>query len=173
MPAYMPNEIRTVSIVLSVRASAAAVAILVGACMSGCAPGKRPFLIAQMCLPTEQEVTIFTQQLQQIAMSEGAKFVDDSRNTEKYLRDVGNANVDKMIGRHIINMGIERGHGIGLMAGNLSLGHGVAIGFSEGSDPSEAHKFSDRVLNQLGQHWHVEFVPNPADSGASPMANCK
>jgi hypothetical protein len=126
-----------------------------------------------LCLRTAQDVTAFTQELQLIAKSEGARFIDDSENTEKNLRAVGNANVDKMISRPVINMGVQRTEGIGLMAGNLGLGNGVAIGFSEGSNSPEAHKFADRVVSQLGQHWHVEFVPNPAESGARPMANCK
>jgi hypothetical protein len=149
------------------------VILFAGVGIAGCAPGKRPFLIAQVCLRTAQDVTEFTQQLQLIAKSEGAKFIDDSQNTEKHLRAAGNANVDKMISRPVINMGIEPGHGIGLTAANLGLGNGVAIGFSEGSNPPEAHKFADRVISQLGQHWRLEFVANPAQSGALPMENCK
>lgn len=152
---------------------AAFAAFVVAAGISGCAPGKRPFLIAQLCLRTTQDVAAFTQELELIAKSEGAIFIDGSKNTEKDLRGVGNANVDQMISRPLINMGIERGHGIGLMAGNLGLGNGVAIGFSEGSNPTEAHKFADRVVSELGQKWHLEFVPNPAESGALPMANCR
>jgi hypothetical protein len=169
----VPDEIARADGVMVGKRVLAAFVVLVVAGTSGCVPGKRPFLIAQVCLRTAQDVTAFTQELALIAKSEGAILIDDSKNTEKDLRGVGNTNVDKMISRPLINMGIELGHGIGLMAGNLGLGSGVAIGFSEGSNPTEAHKFADRVVSELGQKWHVEFVPNPAESGALPMANCR
>jgi hypothetical protein len=164
---------RAASMMVNKRLLAAAVVLLVGVSISACTPGKRPFMIAQVCLQTAQDVTAFTHELQRIAKSEGARFVDNSENTGKELRAAENPNVDKLVSRRVINMGIERTQRIGLTAGNLGLGYGVAIGFSEGSNPPEAHKFADRVVSQLGQHWHVEFVPNPAESGALPMANCK
>lgn len=174
IPCCVPDEIAcAASMMVSNGLFAAAAVLVVGVAIAGCTPGKRPFLIAQVCLRTAQDVTAFTQELQLIAKSEGARFIDDGKNTEKNLREVGNANVDKMISRPVINMGIERPDGIGLMAGNLGLGNGVAIGFSEGSNSPEAHKFADRVVSQLGQHWHVDFVANPAEYGALPMANCK
>jgi hypothetical protein len=169
----VPDEIARADGMIGQKVLAAVAVLVVGAGTSGCVPGKRPFLIAQVCLRTAQDVTTFTQELELIAKSEGAVFIDASKNTEKDLREGGNTNVDKMISRPLINMGIERGHGIGLMAGNLGLRNGVAIGFSEGSNPIEAHRFADRVVSKLGQKWHVEFVPNPAESGALPMANCR
>jgi hypothetical protein len=140
--------------------------------LSGCAPGKRPFLIAQVCLANAQDVSTFTSELRSIANLEGGRFVDDSENTQRDLHAIGNANVDKMISRPVINIGVERGHGVGLMAGNIGLGNGVAIGFSEGSNPPEARKFAQMVIRKLEERWHVEIVPNPAESGALPMKNC-
>ena len=169
----LTDEIARAAGMIGKRVLAAVAVLVVAAGIPACVPGKRPFLIAQLCLRTAQDVTAFTQELALIAKSEGAIFIDDSKNTERDLREVGNTNVDKTISRPLINMGIELGHGIGLMAGNLGLGNGVAIGFSEGWNPTEAHKFADRVVNELGQKWHVEFVPNPAESGALPMANCR
>jgi hypothetical protein len=58
-------------------------------------------------------------------------------------------------------------------AGNLGLpGYQVALGFSEGSNPSDAHRFAQMVVSKLEEHWHVEIVPDPAKSGALPMKNC-
>jgi hypothetical protein len=98
--------------------------LCLAAAISGCAPGKRPFLIGQICLANEQDVSLFTQELRMIANSEGGTFIDSSEETERNLHAVGNPNVEKAIGRPVIDVGIELGHGIGLMAGNLSLGKG-------------------------------------------------
>jgi hypothetical protein len=107
-----------------------------------------------------------------VADAVGGRFIDGSEETQKELHAAGNPNVEKMMSKPVINIGVQLEHGIGLMAGNLSLGNGVAIGFSEGSNPTEARKFSDTVISRLKEHWPVELVPNPAESGAQPMKNC-
>jgi hypothetical protein len=155
------------------RFSYAGIFILIACVLPGCAPGKRPFLIAQVCLSTAEDVATFTRELQSIAQSEGVRFIDNSENTENELHAIGNPHLQKTMTRPVINMGMERGQGIGLIANNVgSQGGEVAIGFSEGWNPQPAHQFAQRVIGKLKQHWHVEFVPNPAESGALPMTNC-
>jgi hypothetical protein len=70
-------------------------------------------------------------------------------------------------------MGIERGDEVVSMIGNVGLpDHQLVVGFSEGSNASDAHRFAQMVVSKLEEHWHVEIVPNPAESGALPMKNC-
>jgi hypothetical protein len=70
-------------------------------------------------------------------------------------------------------MGFYRRDGVGLTVTNLGLpGYQVAVGFSEGSNSVDAHRLAQMVKSKLAEHWHVEDVPNPATSGAFPIANC-
>src|SRR5439155_19971630 len=61
-------------------------ALALASTLHGCAEGKRPFLIAQICLTNAQDLSIFTREIQSIAQSEHGKFIDNSANTEKELR---------------------------------------------------------------------------------------
>jgi hypothetical protein len=168
---WVPEETGTSSMNLRRRLSGIARLPFVGMGISSCTPGRRPFRIAQLCLQTPEEVTTFTQKLQHVAKSESASYIDESENTERNLRDTLNTNAGKMTVRSLINVGVERKERIGLTAGNWGLGNGIAIGFSEDSNPTEAHKFADKVIRRLSQQWHA--VSNPEESGALPMANCK
>ncbi len=148
-------------------------ALALAGTLYGCAPGKRPFLIAQVCLRNVQDVTTFTRELQLIAESERVRLIDNSANTQRELQAIGNPHLENTLRRGVINIGVERGHGVGLMASNVgSPGGEVAIGFSEGSNAPEAHRFAQMVVSKLEEHWHVEIVPNPAESGALPMPGC-
>ncbi len=146
----------------------AAVLISLLGMLYGCAPGKRPFLMVQLCLGDERNLSEFTSMMRSIAQSEGMKFVDGSAETKKDLKVIGAP-------QHpgpVINMGFDREDGVGLMAGDLgSPDYQVAVGFSEGSNPSGAHAFADRVVSRLKTRWHVETVP--AGKGAFPMKTCE
>lgn len=134
----------------------------------GCAPGKRPFLIVQLCLGDERNLAGFTSMMRSIAQSEGMKFVDGSAETKKDLKAIGAPHQTGPV----INMGFDRDDGVGLMAGDLgSSDYQVAVGFSEGSNPSDAHAFADRVVGRLKTRWHVDTVP--AGKGAFPMQTCE
>lgn len=140
--------------------------------LSGCAPGKGPFLIAQVCLKNTQDLEAFTREMQLIAQSDRARFIDRSADTQKEFDALGHPREGART-TPVVNMGIERGNGIGLMVGNLGLpGYEVAVGFSEGTNPPEAHRFARMVVGKLQEHWHVEFVSDPQKSGALPMQGC-
>jgi hypothetical protein len=147
-------------------------AIILSSALSGCSQGKRPFLIAQLCLRDAQDRAAFVRELESIARSEGMTVIDNSENTQKELRAIGSS-AERSMSRPVINMGVEHGQGVGLTANNVGTPGGeVAIGFSEGSNPPEAHRFAELVVGKLKEHWQVETVPDPAKSGALPMADC-
>lgn len=153
----------------SLRAAALITAALL---LVGCEPGRRPFLMVQMCLSNEQDVAALIDELKSIASAEQLEFVDNSRNTERELRAVGYSGHERTGGSRAINVGVLRKDGMGIGAGNLGLpGYQVAMGFSEGSNAVEAHDFANRVLARLKKHWPVEVVP--VGTGAQPMAGCK
>jgi hypothetical protein len=146
----------------------AAVALLIATgALCGCAQGKRPFLLVQLCFRDDQELADFTHLLQSIAYSEGMEYIDYSGPTERGLA------VLNAPGRlaPVINVSLKGSNGIGLGVGNLGLPkYQVAVGFSEGSRAAEAHRFADSVVGQLKARWHVETVPG--GRGALPIANC-
>lgn len=97
--------------------------------------------------------------------------IDSSANTQRDLESIGSSNVAKNMHGPLVNMGIESNDSFGLMIGNLGMpANQLAIGFSEGSDSTDAHRFADDVIADLKQHWRVETVP--PDIGATGMQNC-
>ena len=148
-------------------------ALALAGTLYGCAPGKRPFLIAQICLAGSQDLSDFTRELQSIAQAERGRFIDTSADTKRGLGTVGYASAERTKGSPVVNMGIDLGHGVGVTVSNLGLpGFQVALGFSEGSKPREAHRFAEAVIRKLEARWRVQTVPNPAESGALPMPGC-
>jgi hypothetical protein len=148
----------------------AVVISLVGV-LCGCSSGKPPFLMVQVCLRDEQNLALFTNTLKSIAQAEHMNYLDNSAVTQNELasiyRKLKKANPNGLV----INIGVVREDGMGLSAGNLGLPtYQVALGFSEGSSSSEAHRFADLVVGALGQTWQVEIVPN--GQGALPMKTC-
>lgn len=142
------------------------------ATLSACTPGKRSFLTVEVCFRDAQEFDRFTSELKQIAHQQDMKFVEASAVTERDLRSVGNANVDKMLRNPLVNLGLERPDGVGLIVGNLGLPpNQVALGFTEGKNNiDDAQRFAQTVMQRLGAQWHLKVVP--PDQGAVPMKDC-
>ena len=138
----------------------------------GCAPGKHPFLMVQMCLSNERGVTDFFDEMKSIADANNMEFLDNSGDTSRELKAVGYVGRERDGGSPAINFGVERKDGQGASAGNLGLpGYQVALGFSEGSNPAEAHAFANMVVSRLEKHWQVHVVPR--GTGAKPMPGCE
>jgi hypothetical protein len=134
--------------------------------LSGCV-GKRPFLTVQTCLGSEQNVALFMNAMRSIAQSQNMKFIDGSKINQKKL-----ATLKVSPSYRLIDIGVERKDGMGMAAGNLGLSaYEVAIGFSEGSNSEEAHKFADLVVRTLKQNWRIYVVP--PGQGAFPTKACE
>lgn len=140
--------------------------ILVLGLLSGCV-GKRPFLMVQLCLGDEQNDAVFMGMMKSIAQSQHMEFIDGSAATQK---DLIKLKVNPKY--RLIYIGVKRSDGVGMEGGNLGLSaHEVALGFSEGSNPAEAHRFADMVVATLKQKWPVYVVP--PGRGALPMKSCE
>lgn len=101
-----------------------------------------------------------------ISRSQHMRFVDGSAATENDL-----LSLKASPHYRLINIGADREDGMGWGAGNLGLSaYEVAIGFSVGSNPAEAHRFADMVVGTLKQKWQVYVVP--PGRGALPLKNC-
>jgi hypothetical protein len=132
---------------------------------SGCA-GKRPFLTVQLCLHNKQNVAVFTEMMKSISQSQHMEFTDGGVTTQKDL-----IKLKVSPNYSLIYMGANRKDGVGWEGGNLGLSaYEVALGFSEGSNPADAHRFSDLVISELKKRWPVYVVP--LGHGALPMKSC-
>jgi hypothetical protein len=140
--------------------------------LGGCVRGKRPFLIVQLCMVDQSDVAKFKLELRAIADLERMQFVDNSANT---ARDLGNMNYsgeERTNGSQVINIGVDNREGFGMTANNVGLpGYQVAIGFSEGANPTMARRFANVVVSRLEQYWRVYTVP--AGQGALPRQGCQ
>lgn len=148
--------------------------LAVATMLYGCGPvhGKRPFLIAEVCLKSADDLAAFRREMQSVAQSQNAAVIDRSTSTQMEL-DAGGHSREGGRTAPAVNLGIKRGDEMLVMVGNLGLpGYQVALGFSEGSNPTEAHRFADTFLREVEARWHVEIVHNSAESGAGPMKEC-
>lgn len=101
----------------------------------------------------------FVRELESIARSQGARFVDNSAATEKDLDRIGNPNVEKILKRPVINVGMQRDDGVALIATNVGVPDcQVAVGFTDGAKSSDARSFANMVVSKLEHHWRVEPV---------------
>ncbi|MBS0422254.1 MAG: hypothetical protein JSR66_31405 [Proteobacteria bacterium] len=146
--------------------------VAVSLLLAGCAPGKRPFSMVQMCLSNQQGIEELIDELKSIAAAENLEFIDNSSNAERGLIDTGYVGHERTSGSRALDIRIIRRDGMGIGATNVGLpGYQVAVGFAEGSNAAEAQDFAKRVLSRFKKRWLVQIVPGGA--GAGPMAGCR
>lgn len=145
----------------------------------GCAQGKRPFLLAAICLRNANDLTDFGHLMRSIAQREGGEFIDGSAETQRQLEaiskslDSSGLRFDRQHIRRAMNIGVRLSDGVGLMANDLGVhGYQVVIGIGEGSNPQKAHAFARNVIAEIKERWRVELVPDPGHSGAFPIDDC-
>jgi hypothetical protein len=141
------------------------------ACQS-CAGPQEAFQLVQLCVADERGVLELKRIMRAVAQSENLQFIDNSAQQGKSLKAMG---ADKALGRDAsrgIDVHIEGENGLGVTAGNLGLPeYQVALGFTEGTNPSMARALSNELINALSKRWRVEVVP--LGKGAMPMKACE
>jgi hypothetical protein len=101
-----------------------------------------------------------------IADTEHMQFIDGGALTQKSL-----ATMNVSPNYQLIYVGVKGDQGISMEGGNMGLSaYEVALGFSGGSNPSEAHRFADVVVEKLRKKWPVYTVP--PGHGATSMKDC-
>lgn len=136
----------------------------------GCAKSERSFLIVQVCLKDQQDVSELRNLILSIANAEQMEFIDRSDDTRRELQSINNPNLDDV--SQVINFGIIGEDGIGLTAGNTGMPpNEIAIGFTGVSDPPRAHQLANSVVNKLKERWLVETLPE--GTVAQGMRECK
>ncbi len=145
--------------------------VAVSLLLTGCVPGKRPFLMVQMCLSNEQGAEEFIDELKSIAGAQKLEFIDNSSNAERGLNETGYVGHERTNGSRVMDIRVVRRDGMGIGATNVGLpGYQIAMGFSEGSNSGEARDFAKRVLQRFKKRWLVELVPTGA--GSRPSTGC-
>ena len=134
----------------------------------GCAGPQEAFQNVQLCIADERGVLELKRIMRAVAQSKNLEFIDNSARQGENLKAMG---ADKALGRdasRAIDVHIEGENGMGVTAGNLGLPeYQVALGFTEGTNPSMARVLSNELIKALSQRWHVEVVP--LGKGAMPM----
>lgn len=149
------------------------VAILSGtlllALLSGCAPGKRPFLTARMCLTRPGEVHQLLQLLRRTADEEGLTYFDRTEETRKEAKALRNP-ITRPDG-FILNVGALASDGMGFTASELGGNHyQIGLGFSESRRPGQAQELAVKVIGDLRKHWRVDVFPDGRP--LHPAENC-
>jgi hypothetical protein len=149
-----------------------AILFLIASAVDGCVAGKRPFLTVQVCLKDERGVAEFASMLQSLAHSEHMRFIDHSLETQREMATISHDSHKSGLPTPAIAIDMGRGDGMGVGATNLGLtSYQVALGFSDGLNPLESHRFADAVVSSLQKHWHVEIVV--PGTGARSLKACE
>ena len=146
-------------------------AILILCLSASRAFGSQPFSMVEVCLVDEENITVFIDIMRSVAKSGDMEFVDSSEKTQRDLEEMGKTAPKVIPLGPVINLGLESNDGAWITANNVGMPRNqVVIGFTEGSNPTRAHYFADKVVNRLKEHWNLEVIP--PDVGARGMKTC-
>lgn len=148
--------------------SALGVLLLLTTCSMAvsCGGGSGTAQMVQMCLHAEEDVDHLVGLLEQAASAHGLKFINRSKASQLELASLG-----KDPGYRVVTVSASRQDGLGLAAGNLSLGaQEVAVGFTNGADSQESAAFIRGVADLLRSKWVVRPV---ADGQGAVKSDCR
>jgi hypothetical protein len=126
--------------------------------------------MVQFCLTEEHGLDALTIVLRGLAASQDMKYEEGStrlhQGTTLLTEAIGNR-----VGDEQFLIFVNRPDGVGLGATNLGAGSSeVAVGFTAGSAPDYAQRFSSIVAERLAQYWRLGTVPS--GRGALPTETC-
>jgi hypothetical protein len=136
----------------------------------GCTPAKRPFLFIEMCVRDEHDISDLTELLRSIAASDGMKFSDYSKRTTGNPGDRHNTTPATLTEN--LDMGAFDRDGVGFgVADTKIFANQIGIAFSEGSNPTKAHRFAEEVIYKLKANGHAQ--PLSSDGRVLLNLHCK
>ncbi|WP_169805684.1 hypothetical protein [Novosphingobium rosa] len=142
-------------------------------CIQGCSQTTQDtFFQVQLCVIDRQGISQFKQTMRVIAQDENLQFVDGSAETGRDLKVIGADSAIRHDPALSVNVGINDRKGRNyVLGGNLGLpAYQVALGFGAGPDPIQARRLSERLVQALSKHWHVDILP--LGKGIVPMKAC-
>jgi hypothetical protein len=136
----------------------------------GCTPVKRPFLFVQMCVRDEHDLSDVKELLRSIAVSDGMKFSDYSKRTTGNSGDRRNTTPTTLTEN--LDMGAFDRDGVGFgVADTKIFANQISIAFSEGSNPTKAHRIAEEVIYKLKAIRRAQLVSS--DGRVLPNLHCK
>lgn len=123
--------------------------------------------MVQLCFDDERGVDELIGVLEKIASDNSLGFVDRSSGIERELRTLG---MDP--GYRVIGILVTGEDGVGLAAGNLSLGpYQAVVGFTQGADAEASEAFARDAIATLEGKWKLR--PVASGQGASKLPDCR
>lgn len=153
--------------------NAVGIALLCSAAIliASCTKHKPPYLMATFCVDDAGDLLEIKRVLSRIAQDKQMAVGDLSAETESGFRDIEKSGQNLNLDFPVINFRIWRTDGLGVTVGNLrQVPTQIALGFSRGSDESEAVQFMNVVIRELGKTWAVTRTPR--GQGVTPLAEC-
>ena len=139
--------------------------------ITGCHSGKRPFALARVCLPTQQDVPALVNELRRLGQAQHMEFFDRTSATKSERQALRKPSVYPRKDDFVLNVGILRRDGMGVTTSELGgPGFQVGLGFSEGANPTEARQFEETTISKLRQRWVVDV--QSGEIGLEPLARC-
>lgn len=136
--------------------------------VAGCVPAKHSQMV-QICL-RHGEVLTFRDVLVEFAETNEGKYIDNSAETEKYVRSVPAALEAARQSFPLIDIKVVGKHGGRMSAGNLGLpSNQIVVGFSD-VDREHGRRFAEAGLKALRGRWRLYRVP--PNRGAVPLEVC-
>lgn len=123
--------------------------------------------MVQLCFDDERGVDELIGVLEKIASDNSLGFVDRSSGIQRELRTLG---MDP--GYRVIGISVTGEDGVGLAAGNLSLGpYQAVVGFTQGADAEASEAFAKDAIAALEAKWTLRPVVN--GQGAVKLPDCR
>lgn len=136
----------------------------------GCTPVKPPFLFIQMCVRDAHDLSDLTELLRSIAVSDGMQFSDYTKRTTGNPGDRHNTTPTTLTEN--LNMGVFDRDGVGFgVADTKVFANQISVAFSEGSNPTKAHRFAEEVIYKLNANRRAPLVSS--DLTLLPNLHCK
>jgi hypothetical protein len=136
----------------------------------GCTPVKRPFLFIQMCVRDEHDLSDLTELLRSIAESGGMQFSDYTKRTTGNRGD--RRDTTPVTLTENLNMGVFDRDGVGFgVAGTNVFTNQISVAFSEGSNPTKAHRFAEEVRYKLNANRRAQLISSEVT--VLPNLHCK
>jgi hypothetical protein len=123
--------------------------------------------MVQLCFDDERGVDELIGILEKIASDNSLGVVDRSSGIHRELRTLG---MDP--GYRVIGISVTGEDGVGLAAGNLSLGpYQAVVGFTQGADVEASEAFAKDAIATLEGKWKLR--PVASGQGASKLPDCR
>ena len=132
----------------------------------------QPDRFYQVCFTSEEDISNFKREIENLAHTSGLKFIDDSEAVTAQNKRLANRLPSMPFQTPATSVGV-RGRNVWFLTA-VSFNDAwwqvhIAL-FSFGSEKSRAERFANEAVQKLGAVWKLH--PVPQDKGAFPLPEC-